>query len=305
MMSRLHRMLLHWFAIALILWFPGLSISFGQSARIPLPVEQHAPVLDQFRLPLAREGNYLVHVLSAGDAIRAPDVDTGAPHPSNTVLFTTRIGAGIDPSTHGGFIASLIPRPSQPFFIRVYNASSPTAATFYEDSAPYYPSDSLDAGFVPALLATTNPINPDVTVDGMTVSMKRSLGLNPNLVDTDGDGYSDLDELAMGTSATDAGEFVPALEVAINAAGVISAGWAGGGVPHQHVLEVLGIPAHTPDQLNQVFRDKNFKLQSSSGPHGAWTSAIQGQIGRAGWPPSLSMRDATNRTGIFRLMVQP
>jgi len=263
-------------------------------------------MVDQFSVPLSGSEGDLVHVLSVSgaDAALPPNPDTGEPNPTNRILFTTRVGAGIfnPQDADGRFVTAINPRPEEPFVVRVYNAPTLEEATFYEDSALFTPVVTNDVAFFPAMLATTKPIKPDLTPDGMTVSMKESLGLNANAIDTDGDSISDIDELRMGTDATSALDVVPDLVMNMDKNGQISANWELP-VHNEPVLLSLGLQAMTVEEVNSRFHGKPFSMQRASGSS-AWSSALQGQVGITTWPPSMQLPPSTNAMEWFRLQMQ-
>lgn len=280
--------------------------AMAQTARVPLPLRQTVAVYDQFlAAPLSENRMDLVHVLRAPGGVIHPPQINGQPHPDNVVIFTTSIGVGVPDEMEGCFATSIIPRPATSFFVRVYNAGTVDAATFYEDSAIFAPSDTNDIAFVPMLTATTNPINPEVTVDGLSVSMKLSLGLNPDTADTDGDGVTDLEELRMGIDPTDASVFMPPIRVGMTEDGQFHADWDMP-APDTAVLNAIGLTAATPEWLDEFYAEIPFNVQMTYellGP--GWTNVMSGAIGGEGWPPVMQAPETTNTLQYFRMRLQP
>lgn len=276
-------------------------VTNAQVAQVPIALEQIHMVVDQFKEPLDGLAGDLVHVLAADDGIYPPEPSTGAPHPSNPVIFTTKVGAGIftPEQKNGRFVTAINPRPARPFFIRVYNAPAGAEATFYDDSEIFIPSAELDIGFFPELSSTTNPINPALSPDGLTVSLKESLGMDPSAVDTDGDGVTDIDELRMGTVATDPYDHMPDTVVAVDALGRVTADWA---LPVHQPVE--SIPLMSVEELNQRYAGTRFELQGSPGLLHTWSNLVDGVIGFSPWPPSMPMIDPRLPVNYYRLMIE-
>jgi hypothetical protein len=277
----------------------------AQDARVPLSVEHFAPIYNETLTEAlsSDHGGCLVHVLSYNGTIYPPAMD-GAPHPSNTVLFTARIGQGVNTAKMpGAFAISLIPRPVEPFFIRVYNSIYLELATFYEDSNIHYPVIGVDAPFYPHLTATTNAIQTsDDNNDGIINSWATTLGLDPaaDHGDTDGDGVRDRDELAMGTDPFNSEDFMP--DILMNMANnLVMAGWNLRTSHNELALSALNITTATVNDVNQVFAGTPYRLEQASSL-GDWTNAIEGVIGADGqWPLSFVLPVTTNDTGFFRM----
>ncbi len=299
---------------ALVLAGP-VSPAFAQSdnppPRVPLPLERPATVYNQTMTePLNGEGEgSLVHVLSYNGGIYPPAPD-GSPNPANTILFTTRVGAGVDPlEMPGSFVTAIIPRPVEPFFVRVYNAPTLEASTFYEDSDIHTPSISADVAFYPAMTATTNAIDSaDDNSDGINNSWARSLGLSTTAIggDTDGDTWSDWHELAMGTDPKNPDKFIA--DIAMNMMnGKVVADWVLPDHDALQVLNALNIPPATREDLDQMFSGMPFALESSR-LVGHWTNAMSGEVSvsdQGNWPPEMPMVDGTNTVQFYRLRVYP
>jgi len=112
------------FTYSVIKWFfrgavalltVGAVPGHAQTARVPIPLEQLTVMVDQFSVPLSGKEGDLVHVLAVGSEPGAlpPNPDTGEPNPTNRILFTTRVGAGIfnPQDADGRFVTAINPRP--------------------------------------------------------------------------------------------------------------------------------------------------------------------------------------------------
>jgi hypothetical protein len=270
---------------AFVLTLVNLLTLPAWAQRVPLPVERTAPVLDEFAEPMNRAGNQLVHVLAVGAGIQPPNPFTGEPHPDNAILFTTKVGAGIHPSTdYAGFAVAITPRPVEPFFIRVYNSATTSGSTFYEDSDVFMPEETVDATFTPQVTATTNPVNPSVTADGITVSLKQSLGLNPYTLDTDGDGINDRDELRMGTDAVNAASRMPPVIIYADDHQVVNAVWDVSGAD-EAIMQAAGLSDMQQAELLQLFGNVPYLLEKTESLGAPW-SEVEGSSGAVhqGWP---------------------
>jgi hypothetical protein len=134
----------------------------------------------------------LVQILDAGSngVADLPALD-GSPGGDDVVLTTTVVGKGMAPnvSLSGRFASAVYPPPAvgRRLFARVFNAPTVAAATRWGQSASF-------------------------VVDGVTVMDVSALGLgattqivgvNPQVVDTDGDGRTDYEELVANTNPAD------------------------------------------------------------------------------------------------------
>jgi len=151
----------------------------------------------------------LVQVLWASNSVINPPAYDGTPDPNNPPVEggTTGIGDLVSPTfiTPARFCVSLAnPRPPQNsrIFVRVFNAPTTAAASFYTDSQlmQVHDNDLLMADFG----STTNPIDPrDFDGDGLNNSWEKSMFSDPNKWDTDGDGVNDAEEFLARTDLLD------------------------------------------------------------------------------------------------------
>jgi len=189
-----------------VLWLIGSASVCAQN--VPLQVACQVTIYDQLGIPLSRQDGDLVQFLLVNEQVYPPGMD-GQPNTNNPVVYEVRIGDGLidHPSTVGRFNASIIPRPEGPIVTRVFNAPTLEDASFFADSQTFTPNEG--EVFYPIIVATTNALDPaDDDEDGLNNSMEKDLGTNPNLVDTDGDTFSDMDEFRAGTSGTNSVDFL-------------------------------------------------------------------------------------------------
>lgn len=188
-------------ALTAIACATGARPACGQA--VPLDAVTPVAILDENGQPLANSRGALVQFLLVGSGIQPPSSD-GQPSPSNTVLFSTRVGNGVadTPALQGLFDAAVTPRPSGPVFARVFNRSTAEASSFYADSQPFTPNGTQV--FAAAFGLVSNVLDSaDSDGDGINNSWEKNIGSDPLLADSDGDGTSDPDELRLGTSPAD------------------------------------------------------------------------------------------------------
>jgi len=179
--------------------------------EIPLNIGVTNEIVDEFGAKLV--GNILspatncdlVEIRYANSGIFPPDYDGNA-DPNNPLVSQTTIGGMMAPGLiePARFAAVFMdPKPSGTIFVRVFNAPTLAAASFYGDSqAMPVPAGIYD--MVAAISATTNPIDPrDPDNDGLNNSWEKSYGSDPTKWDSDGDGMRDGDEPRAGTDLLD------------------------------------------------------------------------------------------------------
>jgi hypothetical protein len=158
---------------------------------------------------LAEVEGDLIQVLQATDGKIYPPSANGQPDPRNVVIKTTRIGRGVVPATveNGMFGATLSPRPggNSKIFVRVFNAPSQEAASFYGDSQLFTVKSFANEVFMANIASTSQPLDSaDDDQDGLNNSWEKSYGSNPRSADSDGDGQTDGEEIVAGTDLLDA-----------------------------------------------------------------------------------------------------
>jgi hypothetical protein len=145
----------------------------------------------------------VAQVLLATDGVIYPPDTHGAPHPSNVVIHSSRIGLGQSPTLPrpGKFAGVITPRPGggSRIFARVFNAATLAEASFYGDSQLFTVSSSKDSVFIASIAALNLPLDPvDANGDGTNNSQEKSLAHDRDL-----DGFSTADELVAGTDPKD------------------------------------------------------------------------------------------------------
>lgn len=155
----------------------------------------------------------VVQILDVSFGVFPPDTD-GIPHPSNTVVLTTRIGEGVDPHLPiSGMSSGAVDaydrtanRTNVFVMARVFNKPTLDESSFYADSQVFNVPFS-GAGyktFFPNIIATTNELDAsDADDDGLSRSWEKSYGTDPDSSDTDNDGMIDGHEIRAGTNPLD------------------------------------------------------------------------------------------------------
>lgn len=191
------------------------SSVFAQGGVVtPIHVGAMEPIKDEFGTNL--HGSALsnpddcdiVQVLWASNSVINPPAYDGTPDSENPPVEggLSRIGnLTATMLSEPGFFSVAIgdPRPvTGRMFVRVFNAPNLDDASFYSDSQVLTISgnNSLIAEFG----STTNPLDPrDFDDDGLHNSWEKSLDLDPDNPDTDGDGMIDGWEFRAGTDGKD------------------------------------------------------------------------------------------------------
>lgn len=165
-----------------------------------------------FGVPYVQGG--LVQVLNVSAGVFPPDTN-GVPHPSNTVLLTTYIGAGVNPTlpesgkssaTIGAISRSDPAATNQWIVLRVFNKPTLEDASFYGQSPPYRVpvyGEGYGALYTSVSNTVTQIDTNDVDGDGLSRSWEKSHGTDPGNPDSDEDGMIDGHEIRAGTGPTD------------------------------------------------------------------------------------------------------
>lgn len=205
------------------------QLAIAQNA--PLAFQSAGPMLNEFGqlLPGTESAGARVEILTAPAGIYPPGVD-GEPHPSNSVLWVTHVGAGV---ASGGLDSGLVSgalvldrsKPTK-LFARVFNRETSALSSFYGDSAIYTNPTAEYGMFWFSLNATTQALDAaDDDADGLNNSWEKSLGSEKTNPDTDGDGVSDGDEFRAGTGILDENSYLAMVTIRSGPAGQIVAEW--------------------------------------------------------------------------------
>lgn len=188
----------------------------GVGMSLPIQIATSTAIVDEFGKNLKGDARSasgdLVQILqiSNGAEIVPPAID-GTPGPGNTVISqgTSRIGNQVAPSLKdAGLFCATIPQDQPPpntrLFVRVFNASNPSEASFYGDSEVFDIRRSQNVYRV-SVAATDKPLDgADADADGLNNSYEKSYGSDSNNADSDGDGVSDGAERHAGTDLMNA-----------------------------------------------------------------------------------------------------
>lgn len=173
---------------------------------------------------LPREKGAVVQILGASSGIYPPNAD-GSPHPQNPLLATTRtgIGAALSLSSRGHFGATVVPRPTTPVFVRVFNGPELALSTRYGDSQTFVSVDN--SPFLADIEETETVFATDSDGDGLNNHYEGLLGSNPNSIDSDGDGVKDGDEYRAGSGIANAASFLGITTMKRESSGLWTIGW--------------------------------------------------------------------------------
>jgi hypothetical protein len=268
----------------------------SQTARVPLPLENNNIITDEYSNPLNKYN--LIYVLEFNNKIYPPEYDTGNPNTNNKILFTTKVGAGVSNpfEANGKFFTSIIPRPIEPFFVRVYNSSNVLDSSFYEDSEVFVPDIMLDIAFFPTLNSTTNPIDfNDDDFDGIINSWEKSLNLNMYSVDTDGDNVNDNVELLLGTNPLDP-DSKPIFALKFIDQNTIGIQWDYESTNNPNNL------INSITQTNNPYDNYKYYLQMTEVLNSIWKSIYSGMV--SDWPVILYLPDVTNNYMFYRAVIE-
>ncbi len=212
-------------ALSLAAW----PILAAASITEPLYVGNLAPVFNEYRQPMPgspdpalepQRPRIEIRTVPFGQWPTPPDYYGRANEGRNPLVSQVHdLGNGADSiggmglnaaRPNSGIFCIIFPRrpPSDTWiFARVFNAPTLETASFYVDSEPVQiPSRGT------SLVVSFGEIQPldtrDFDGDGLHNSWERSLGTDPENVDTDGDGMSDYEEWLAGTDPLDRTSFL-------------------------------------------------------------------------------------------------
>ena len=190
------------------------GVALGQGGfTTPLLMSAVQPIEDEFGNTLegtgSAPGDLVVTYRAVNGVIEVPSTN-GTPHVDNVAVVggTEAVGylAPMNLSEPGVFSLAISgnerPGTGEKIFVRVFNASTITGASFYADSQLITVNNN--DRFALALNSTDQPVDPgDDDSDGLNNSYEKSLGTDKANPDTDDDGMNDGDEQVAGTDATD------------------------------------------------------------------------------------------------------
>lgn len=186
----------------------GTAIPSYAQITTPLFISSREAITDEMgrRLNgnLSAPGDFVQLLWASNGVIYPPSAD-GTPHVENPPVDngTSAIGrltlaSDPQPGRFGLTMVENRPAGGSKIFARVFNAASPGEATFYGDSEIKTVSGNKLINV--EVEATDQPLDRgDEDADGLINSWEKSLGLDPESPDTDGDRMKDNDELRAGT----------------------------------------------------------------------------------------------------------
>lgn len=159
--------------------------------------------------------------------VDAPDTNGIPVGTNNVVVATSRIGRGVDPAlgATGLFGLTLPNYDGGPLFVRVFNATEVAQASFFANSQ-VYSNTSTYSIFVPNLTGVQALDIADNDGDALNNSWEKSIGSNPNAVDSDGDGIGDNAEFRAGTDALNANSYLSMVQMLPDTSGGSIVFWA-------------------------------------------------------------------------------
>ncbi|HBA83692.1 MAG TPA: hypothetical protein DCZ95_06315 [Verrucomicrobia bacterium] len=200
--------------MTLVLLFYSFEL-MAQNISYPLYIGNANPIKDEFGRNLVGAATMQialcdrVEVFSTTNGIIYPPDVHGLPDPRNVVITNGITSIGNHTSmglTNAGLFSLKLtdnkPLPGMKLFVRVFNAPTREAASFYGDSEVF--SIGFDSVYQISITNMTalNPFDQDG--DGLSDSWEKSLGTDLARLDSDGDGIDDGQEMRAGTDAMDA-----------------------------------------------------------------------------------------------------
>jgi len=187
---------------------------------VPLGFGNEEGIVDEYGnlLPgTAMNPGTLIQLLRANDGIHPPGLD-GTPHTNNPVLIEVYMGNGTDINAGplGLFAGQLEINRSEVnlIFARIFNGTNLASSSFFAHSQIYQPPLDEFGYFVVSASQTSIQLDPaDDDNDGLSNSWEKSLGSNPLVPDTDGDGISDYHEFLAGTKLLDVNDYLQMVEL--------------------------------------------------------------------------------------------
>ena len=226
----------------LALWLAGVWSAQAQAPALgpPLHVGTTNGLINEFDQPLrgvspaaadfghTPVAGEIVQILQVTSNALPPDVN-GNPDPQNTLLYTGRIGDGMDPGAGAtaSFGFSVPKRPAGGQVVaRVFNKDSLAGSSFYTDSQTFYVDPSFNYAFIAQFTKTSQPLDTgDNDGDGLINSWEKSLGSDAGNPDTDGDGVGDVQEWRAGTDLNDQQSLLAMVQLHPLSADLINVTW--------------------------------------------------------------------------------
>jgi len=196
----------------------------GATLVTPLQVAPAQPVYDEFHQLLegdAESPGDIVQILQVTDGTIYPPQADGQPNTNNPVVAggDTAMGALTAPGVgdigyFGCTFAAPRPEDGDQIFVRIFNATNLTDATFYGDSE-IFTVNGNDV-FLANIDSTDQPLDTgDADADGLANSWERAYGTYEDmLADSDFDGMTDWEEHLAGSNPNDG---LSIFEIAISA----------------------------------------------------------------------------------------
>lgn len=147
----------------------------------------------------------IVHVYKAIDGVIYPPEYDGTPHTNNVLLDVARIGDGVDPLIikEGKFSLGFSPKPLGSFiFVRVFHKG------FYGDSQLFQIPTTKHETFMVEIKIDKPLDERDNDGDGLHNSWEITYGTDSEIIDSDDDGYTDLEEICLKTNPIDSQDYL-------------------------------------------------------------------------------------------------